>query len=106
MGSKSDSAPSTDNNSVPDLSDNCRQPQPSSCPLLLQLLTEKGLTPLGIYTVKDAAKIFGTTPRTIQDWIRCEKLPARDLPRGGRFLSIDLELFLRGSLKQRHGGGR
>lgn len=68
-----------------------------SCPLLERLLIEKGLRAKGVYTNKDAAEIFGVSTRTIQDWVRQEKLHARDLPGRGRFLSEDLELLLQQS---------
>lgn len=70
-------------------------------PLLEALLREKGLTLTGIYTVRDAAQIFGVSTRTIQEWVRAGRLVARDLPGRGRFLSEDVELFLQGSLKRR-----
>jgi excisionase family DNA binding protein len=71
----------------------------SSYPLLEPILRQKGLTLQGIYTGGDAARIFGVSIRTIQDWIREGKLRARDLPGRGRFLSTDLEVFLENSLR-------
>ena len=63
--------------------------------LLETLLVEKGLALKAMYTMPDAALIFGTSRRTIQKWILDRKIQARDLPaRAGRFLSLDLELFL------------
>lgn len=70
-------------------------------PLLEALLEQRGLPLQGIYTVGDAAAIFGVSRRTIQEWVRDGKLLARDLPGRGRFLSDDLELFLEGSLRVR-----
>jgi excisionase family DNA binding protein len=70
-------------------------------PLLEALLEQKALELKGIYTVRDAARIFGVSVRTIQDWVRNEKLIARDLPGRGRFLSEDLERFLRESVRRR-----
>jgi excisionase family DNA binding protein len=70
-------------------------------PLLEALLEEKGLKLKGIYTVRDAASIFGVSVRTIQEWVRDGKLIARDLPGRGRFLSEDLERFLRESVRRR-----
>ncbi len=75
--------------------------EPRQYPLLESLLEQKGLKLLGIYTVRDAAKIFGVSRRTIQEWVRDGKLIARDLPGRGRFLSEDLEQFLERSLKTR-----
>jgi transposase len=71
----------------------------SSYPLLEPILKQKGLTLQGIYTGADAARIFGVSIRTIQDWCREGKLRARDLPGRGRFLSTDLEAFLENSLR-------
>jgi excisionase family DNA binding protein len=75
------------------------------CPTLEHLLTEKGLQLKGVYTNHNAAEIFGVSPRTIQEWVRDGKLASRDLPGRGRFLSEDLELFLRNSLRSRGGEG-
>ena len=52
--------------------------------------------------LKDAASIFDTSTRTIQEWIRDGKLPARELPGRGQFLSADLEQFLRSSVRKAH----
>jgi transposase len=78
----------------------------NNCPLLERLLFEKSLQLKGIYTNKDAAKIFGVSTRTIQDWLRSHKLRSRDLPGRGRFLSQDLELFLQESVKRQRGGDK
>jgi len=72
-------------------------------PLLERVLFEMGLPLKGIYTTKDAAKIFGVSIRTIQDWCREGKLIPRDLPGRGRFLSADLEEFLQRSLTRKRG---
>ena len=72
-------------------------------PLLQTILGQKGLRLQGIYTGRDVANIFGVGKRTIQEWIFDGKLPARDLPGRGRFLSEDLEEFLRKSIKRRDG---
>jgi excisionase family DNA binding protein len=69
--------------------------------LLEAILRQKGLTPQGIYTGRDAARIFGVSVRTIQDWCRDGKLRSRDLPGRGRFLSTDLKAFLENSLRAR-----
>lgn len=69
-------------------------------PLLEPLLAATGLQLQGIYTIRDAAKIFGVTSRTIQERCRDGKLPSRDLPGRGRFLSEDLETFLRNSVRK------
>jgi hypothetical protein len=75
-------------------------------PLLRQLLSEKNLSPRGIYNNKDAAAIFAVTVRTIQAWTASGKLPVRDLPGGGRFLACDLETFLANSIKAPAEGAR
>ena len=69
-------------------------------PLLEPLLAAAGLQLQGIYTIGDAAEIFGVKSRTIQEWCRDGKLPSRDLPGRGRFLSEDLETFLRNSVRK------
>ena len=76
-------------------------PDSSSFPLLESLLRLRGLDLKPIYTIPDAAQIFGTSKRTIQEWVRDGRLAARDLPGRGRFLSGDLEAFLQASLKVR-----
>lgn len=70
-----------------------------SYPLLEPILKQKELRLQGIYTNGDAARIFGVSVRTIQDWCRDGKLHSRDLPGRGRFLSGDLENFLENSLR-------
>ena len=74
--------------------------QPTRYPLLESLLAQKGLSLQGIYKYKDAARIFGASVRTIQQYVRDRKLPCRDLPAGGRFLSEDLEAFLQDSRRR------
>jgi NADPH-dependent curcumin reductase CurA len=78
--------------------------QPGLYPLLEALLKEKGLALKGIYKYKDAAEIFGASVRTIQQWVRDGKLRCRDLPARGRFLSEDLEAFLRNSDRGKNDG--
>jgi hypothetical protein len=70
---------------------------PREYPLLESVLTQQGLLLKGIYTNRDAAQIFGVSVRTIQDWVRNADLVSRNLPGRGRFLSEDLENFLRNS---------
>lgn len=66
-------------------------------PLLEALLAQKALPLRGVWTLRDVAKIFDVSVRTIQDWIRGGKLVPRDLPGRGKFLSEDLEAFLQNS---------
>jgi excisionase family DNA binding protein len=69
-------------------------------PLLEALLAAAGLRLQPIYTISDAARLFRVTGRTIQEWCRDGKLPSRDLPGRGRFLSEDIEKFLRDSVRK------
>ncbi|MBI3895968.1 MAG: helix-turn-helix domain-containing protein [Acidobacteria bacterium] len=64
---------------------NNRLPDANHFPRLEALLAQKGLSLLGIYTNHDAARIFGVSARTIQDWCRDGKLQVRDLPGRGDF---------------------
>jgi hypothetical protein len=66
-------------------------------PLLEAVLLAKGLPDKGIWTIADVANLFGIRNRAVYDWINNQKLAARDLPGRGRFLSVDLEEFLRNS---------
>jgi transposase len=79
---------------------NNETPESGGCPLLEDLLKQKGLQLRGIYRNRDAAEIFGVTARTVQEWCRDGKLPSRDLPGRGRFLGRDLECFLRNSARK------
>lgn len=65
--------------------------------LLEALLQERGMTLKGAYTSKDVANIFGVSVRTIQEWSKSDSLRPRTLPGRLRFLSSDLETFLRKS---------
>ncbi len=67
--------------------------------LLEAILKQRGLPLQAIYTYADASRIMGASVRTIQEWRRDKKLLSRNLPGRGRFLSVDLEEFLRQSLK-------
>jgi NADPH-dependent curcumin reductase CurA len=69
--------------------------QPARYQLLESLMKQKNLPLKGIYKYKDAAQIFDASVRTIQQFVRDGKLRCRDLPARGRFLSEDLEAFLR-----------
>jgi ABC-type sugar transport system substrate-binding protein len=66
-------------------------------PLLEALLSANGVTVKGIWSIGDVAAIFGVQMRAIYDWVSNGKLAVRDLPGRGKFLSVDLEEFLRGS---------
>jgi helix-turn-helix protein len=70
---------------------------PGNYPFLESLLNAKGLTDKGIWSIRDVAGIFAVKSRAVYDWIANGKLAVRDLPGRGRFLSEDLEEFLRNS---------
>ena len=74
--------------------------QPIRYPSLESLLRQKGLPLKGIYKYQDAAQIFDASVRTIQQYVRDGELRCRDLPARGRFLSEDLEAFLRDSRRK------
>lgn len=67
-------------------------------PCLCEMLRRRGLPLQAQYTTADAARIFDCDIRVIQERIHSGKWPARDLPKRGRFLSCDLEAFLRAPL--------
>ena len=66
-------------------------------PLLEEILSIKGLSLQATYTNRDVAAFFHVSIRAIQDRIATGKLSSRDLPGRARFLSSDLEEFLRKS---------
>jgi hypothetical protein len=74
-------------------------------PLLKAVLSAKQLPVKGVWTIADVAQIFGVRNRAIYDWISNQKIAARDLPGRGRFLSEDLEEFLRNSKRVSRGRG-
>jgi hypothetical protein len=51
------------------------------------------------YTNRDVAKLFGVTVRSIQSRVASGQIPVRDLPGRAKFLSCDLEEYLRQSRK-------
>jgi len=71
-----------------------------SYPLLSAVLKAKGLSLKGTYTYEDALQILGGSKRSLQERARRGELTIRDLPARGRFLSTDLELFLRNSARK------
>ncbi len=85
-------------------------PKGGSYPLLEELLRAQCLPLKGTWTIGDVAALFNVRKRAIYDWISVGKLQSRDLPGRGRFLSADLEQFLRDSKRPRRtgakGGGR
>jgi hypothetical protein len=71
-------------------------------PLLEEVLSLRGMCLQPVYTVRDVAKLFGVTTRSIQTRVAHGQFQARDLPGRAKFLSVDLEDFLRNSRKEGH----
>ena len=70
---------------------------PPKYPLLEELLGLRHMTLQATYTVRDVAKLFGVSTRAIQERVAAGQINSRDLPGRCRFLSIDIEDFLRNS---------
>jgi hypothetical protein len=70
-------------------------------PLLQEVLAIKNLNLQATYTVRDLAQIFGVSTRAIQQRVSDGQIPSRDLPGRARFLSEDLEGFLRESKRKK-----
>lgn len=66
-------------------------------PLLDEILTLRQMTLQPMYSIRDVAKLFGVTVRSIQSRVASGQLAARNLPGRTKFLSVDLEEFLRES---------
>jgi hypothetical protein len=79
------------------------QGQPPKYPLLEEILALRQMTLQPTYTIRDVAKLFGVTVRSIQSRVASRQLAARNLPGRAKFLSTDLEEFLRDSTQ---GGAR
>jgi hypothetical protein len=73
------------------------QDRSTQYPLLEEVLSLRGMCLQPVYTVRDVAKLFGVTTRSIQTRISRGQLQARDLPGRAKFLSVDLEDFIRES---------
>jgi hypothetical protein len=76
--------------------------EPIRYPLLEEILFHRQIPLKPMYTNRDVAGIFEVCVRAIQNWISTGRLVPRELPGRWRFLSQDLEEFLRSSRK----GGR
>jgi transposase len=76
-----------------------QQTQLERYPLLEALLSAKGLSLQGTYSNRDVACLFDVAVRTIQEWNRNGNLKPRNLPGRARFLSEDLEAFLKNSTR-------
>ena len=71
-------------------------------PLLQQLSRDAGVPMKPAYKTRDLARLFDVKPRTIQQWVREDRIRSvRDLPGHHRLLPQDIEEFLRDS--QRNG---
>jgi len=79
---------------------NNQEPKAMRYPLLEALVAQQGLKMKGIWTLRDVARLFSVSVRTIEDWIKNGKLIPRDLPGRGKFLSEDLEEFLQSSRRK------
>ena len=77
-------------------------PQPPKYPLLEEVLALRQMTLQPMYTIREVAALFAVTVRSIQARVATGQLSSRDLPGRAKFLSADLEQFLRESRK----GGR
>ena len=75
------------------------QSEPPKYPLLEEILALRQMALHPMYTNQDVAKLFGVSVRAIQDRVASGKLAARDLPGRAKFLSCDLEEYLRKSKK-------
>ena len=71
-------------------------------PLLEEILAMRGMSLQPMYTIRDVATLFAVTTRSIQSRVASGQLPARDLPGRAKFLSVDLETFLRESKRGRN----
>lgn len=76
------------------------QVTPPKYPLLEELLAHRQRVLQPTYTLRDVADLFGVTVRSIQSRVSSGQLPSRDLPGRAKFLSVDLEQFLRDSRKE------
>ena len=70
-------------------------------PLLEELLRLRALPLKATFTNKDIAELFETSIRTIQNLVSDGKLRNRKLPGRARFLPVDLETYIAGTVKVR-----
>jgi len=73
------------------------QNQPPKYPLLEEMLALRQMVLQPTYTIRDVAKLFGVTVRSIQSRVASGKLATRDLPGRAKFLPCDLDEYLRQS---------
>lgn len=72
-------------------------PQPPKYPLLEEVLAHRQMILQPMYTIRDVAKLFGVSVRSIQTRVASGQLSSRDLPGRAKFLPVDLEDFFRQS---------
>jgi len=70
-------------------------------PLLEELLRLRGQSLKAFFTNKDVSEVFETSIRTIQNLVSDGKLRSRKLPGRARFLPVDLEAYIAGTVKAR-----
>lgn len=75
-------------------------PQSPKYPLLEEILALRQMALQPMYTIRDAAKLFGVTVRAIQARVSSGQLVSRDLPGRAKFLPVDLEQFLDNSQRK------
>ena len=75
------------------------QSAPPKYPLLEEMLALRQMVRQPTYTIRDVAKLFDVTVRSIQSRVASGQLSTRDLPGRAKFLSCDLEEYLRNSKK-------
>jgi hypothetical protein len=73
------------------------QSQPPKYPLLEEMLALCQMVLQPTYTIRDVAKLFGVTVRSIQSLVASGKLTVRDLSGRAKFLACDLEEYIRQS---------
>ena len=67
--------------------------------LLEEILAIKNLPLQPMYTTGDLAKLFSVSARSVQNWMSSGKLIPRSLPGRWKFLTQDIEDFLKASLE-------
>ena len=69
------------------------------CPLLEAILAIRNESLQPLYSNHDLARIFSVSARAIHNWISSGHLTPRSLPGRWKFVSQDLEEFIRTSKK-------
>ena len=71
-----------------------------SYPLLEEMLALRQMALQPTFTIRDVAKLFGVTVRSIQSRVASGQLTSRDLPGRAKFLPVDLEQFVKKSQRK------